>query len=343
MIRRLAICLMLASLAMPALAQSVSTPLPLVLPESRGTSTVLPVVNRETGKFEAFLLVEPEVSAAGLSGTATSHLPSLAVRSLMRPTGGIGNRINAPALRLDASLRLEPGANMALLCDGAANLLNSLGGLANHCLLGALDETPDPLALYTPALRANATISQGALRVDLGAGLQRFSLGSAAAPPTLYRGDDAGSGTGMWWNQPLLSGYLNGMHLNQIDLTGQARLALGQKGWLSIGGSLARARLIANTNALFGGNDWTRSAISFGGGYGAFSGALIGHSLQSANGGNWEGLDLGFSWQTPWNARLSIGAENILSNGDNRTGLGEVGLPEAPKGRTPYVRYQQDL
>lgn len=341
MIRRLAICLMLASVAMSALAQSASTPLPLVVPESRSASAVLPVVNRETGKFEAFLLVEPEGLPAGLSGVDSSHLPSLAVRTLMRPAGDTGNHY-APALRLDASLRLERGGNMALLCDGAASVLNSLGGLASHCLLGALDEPADPLALYSPALRADATLSQGPLRLGLGVGLQRFNLTAPSAPPALYRVEDGSVGA-PWWNQPLLNGYLNGLHLNQIDVSGQARLALGEQGWLSIGGSLARARLIANTNALFGGNDWTRSAVSFGGGYGAFSGTLIGHTLQSASGATWQGLDLGFSWQTPWNARLSIGAENILSSGDNRTGLGEVGLPTAPKGRTPYVRYQQDL
>lgn len=336
MIRRLAISLMLACSAMLAHAQSASAPLPLLLPESHNETTLLPVVNRETGTFEAFLLVEPSSSPTGLLGN--SHVPSLSVQPLMQSTRAIGG--GARPLRVDTSLRLEPGANMALLCDGPANLLNSLGGLASHCLIGALDDRPDPLARYSPALRANAALSHGAVRVDLGVGLQR--LGLAAAPRALYR-DASIADPGPWWNQPLLSSYLGGLRMEQIDLSGRARLSLGEQGWLSIGGSLARARLIANTNALFGGNDWTRTALNFGGGYGAFSGTLIGHTLQSATGTAWQGLDFDLSWQTPWNGRLSIGAENILSSGDNRTGLGEVGLPEAPKGRTPYVRYQQDL
>lgn len=336
MIRRLAISLMLACSAMLAHAQSASTP--LLLPESHNETTLLPVVNRETGTFEAFLLVEPSSSPAGLLGN--SHVPSLSVQSLMQSTRAIGD--GTRALRVGTSLRLEPGANMALLCDGPANVLNSLGGLASHCLIGALDDRPDPLARYSPALRANAALSLGAVRVDLGVGLQRLGL-AAMAPRVLYRDTLPGAELGAWWNQPLLSGYLGGLRMEQIDLSGRARLSLGEQGWLSIGGSLARARLIANTSALFGGNDWTRTALNVGGGYGAFSGTLIGHTLQSATGTAWQGLDFDLSWQTPWNGRLSIGAENILSGGDNRTGLGEVGLPEAPKGRTPYVRYQQDL
>jgi len=341
MIRRLAICLMLAGSALPAFAQSVRAPLPVVLPESRSESTLLPVVNRETGRFEAFLLVEPAVAPAGLLGADASQIPALSIRTLMQPASD-RRRDAASGLRLGASLRLEPGTNMALLCDGAANVLNSLGGLASHCLLGALDERPDPLARYSPTLRSSATLTRGALRVDLGAGLQRLGLASSPPAPTRYRGGEAAD-AGVWWNHPLVNGYLSGMRLDQIDVDAQARLSLGEQGWLSIGGSLARARLIANTNALFGSNDWTRSALSIGGGYGAFSGTLIGHSLQSASGTRWQGLDFGVSWQTPWNARLSVGAENILSRGDNRVGIGEVGLPAAPKGRTPYVRYQQDL
>lgn len=337
MIRRIAISLMLAASAMSARAQSESAPLPLVAHEARIASTLLPVVNRETGAFEAFLLVEPSASMAGLPGVIAPVIPSLPANTLLQH----GREINrgASTLHVGSALRLEQGGNMALLCDGPANVLTSLGGLASHCLLGALDERADPLAPYTPHLRAQVFVRQGPLRVDLGAGLQRQAL---SMPPTLYR-DSERADDGLWWDRPLLRGYLSDLRLDQLDLSGQARLSLGEQGWLTIGGSLARARLIANTNTLFNGRDWTRTALSVGGGYGAFSGSLIGHSLQSESGATWQGLDFGLSWQTPWNARLSIGAENILSNGDNSVGIGEAGLPEAPKGRTPYVRYQQDL
>lgn len=337
MIRRIAICLMLAGSAMAARAQSGNSPFLLVTPETRSESTLLPVVNRETGAFEAFLLVEPSTLTAGLPGVGAPVIPSLPQRTLLQRGRGI-NR-GASTLHIGTSLRLEQGGNMALLCDGPANVLTSLGGLASHCLLGALDERTDALAPYSPTLRALTTVSQGPLRVDLGVGLQRQALN---APPALYR-DNQHVDDGLWWDRPLLRGYLSDLRLDQLDLSGQAKLSLGEQGWLTIGGSLARARLIANTNALFNGKDWTRTALSIGGGYGPFSGSLIGHSLQSESGATWQGLDFGLSWQTPWNARLSIGAENILSRGDNAVGIGETGLPDAPKGRTPYVRYQQDL
>src|SRR3546814_5354690 len=74
----------------------------------------------------------------------------------------------------------------------------------------------------------------------------------------------------VWCNRPLLNGYLSGLTLDQIDIGGQAYLPMGEQGWLSIGGSVARARLIANTNALFRSGDWTRSAFTLSGGFGAF-------------------------------------------------------------------------
>jgi hypothetical protein len=55
-------------------------------------------------------------------------------------------------------------------------------------------------------------------------------------------------------------------------------------------------------------------------------------------------LGAGVTWRTPWKAKLSVGAENLVSRGKNPFGLPdartEIGTEE---GRVPYVRYQQDL
>ncbi|PKM08610.1 MAG: hypothetical protein CVV14_03235 [Gammaproteobacteria bacterium HGW-Gammaproteobacteria-4] len=346
MIRRLAVSLLLALVAGVAHAQVPlkwpATTRPEQPSEQPVESTLLPVLNRETGKFEAFLLVEP-------ANLQAAHGLNLLPTPLSHPVVS-GSRIlgaNSPHMaRLRGNVRLEPGNNLAVLCDGPASLINSLGGLSQHCLLASLDQHPDPLARYSPALRANVALDSGPVRVDLGIGAQRQSLSRAvlgAAPRGYTILGGAANSNNVWWNRPLLSGYLSGLTLDQIDFGGQAYLPLGEQGWLSIGGSVARARLIANTNALFRSGDWTRSAFTLGGGYGAFSGALTGHSTQSDNGLRWQGVDIGVSWMTPWSGRLSIGADNILSSGDSNTGLGEIGLPDEPKGRTPYVRYQQDL
>lgn len=345
--RRLAICLLFALTASMAHAQvplqwPATTRGEQSRPEQPATSTLLPVLNRETGRFEAFLLVEPE---AMQPATGLNLLPTPLSRSIIAGSRTLGSDSMHPA-RLSGSVRLEPGNNLAVLCDGPASLISSLGGLSQHCLLAALDQHPDPLARYSPALSANLSLDKGPVRVDLGIraqrqGFNRAVLGAAPRGYALLGGTT--NSNNVWWNRPLLNGYLSGLTLDQIDIGGQVYLPMGEQGWLSIGGSVARARLIANTNALFRGGDWTRNAFTLSGGFGAFSGALTGHSTQSSNGLRWQGLDLGVSWSTPWSGRLSIGADNILSSGDSNTGLSEVGLPDEPKGRTPYVRYQQDL
>ena len=52
-----------------------------------------------------------------------------------------------------------------------------------------------------------------------------------------------------------------------------------------------------------------------------------------------------FTWRTPWNANLSVGASNVLNSGvnDNPAADKPVDRFESIYGRIPYVRYQQDL
>lgn len=61
----------------------------------------------------------------------------------------------------------------------------------------------------------------------------------------------------------------------------------------------------------------------------------------------WTTVDINFAWRTPWNASLSLGAQNFL--GQERA-AGELGMdvsapPELDSAfsRVPYVRYEQDL
>lgn len=57
-------------------------------------------------------------------------------------------------------------------------------------------------------------------------------------------------------------------------------------------------------------------------------------------------FDVHFTWRTPWNANLSVGASNVLNAGTEDTGNTEnipVDPLESIYGRIPYVRYKQDL
>jgi hypothetical protein len=57
-------------------------------------------------------------------------------------------------------------------------------------------------------------------------------------------------------------------------------------------------------------------------------------------------FDVHFTWRTPWNANLSVGASNVLNAGADSAG-GSDNQPADPLepiyGRIPYVRYKQDL
>jgi len=85
---------------------------------------------------------------------------------------------------------------------------------------------------------------------------------------------------------------------------------------------------------------------------GAFSSGIQGfyrESVDFLNRGSVDNLttfDVHFTWRTPWNANLSVGASNILNAGADQP-VGTENQPVDPLesiyGRIPYVRYKQDL
>lgn len=85
---------------------------------------------------------------------------------------------------------------------------------------------------------------------------------------------------------------------------------------------------------------------------GAFSGGIQGFYRDQVDFLNREPLDslttfdVHFTWRTPWNADLSLGASNILNSGadDQSASDSQSTDPfESIYGRIPYVRYKQDL
>jgi hypothetical protein len=85
---------------------------------------------------------------------------------------------------------------------------------------------------------------------------------------------------------------------------------------------------------------------------GAFSTGIQGYYRDSVNFLNRNTLDsmttfdVHFTWRTPWNANLSVGASNVLNAGTDSAGGSEnpsADPLEPIYGRIPYVRYKQDL
>ena len=85
---------------------------------------------------------------------------------------------------------------------------------------------------------------------------------------------------------------------------------------------------------------------------GSFSSGIQGYyrdSVDFLNRGNVDSLatfDVHFTWRTPWNANLSVGASNVMNAGADSTVTTEsqpVDPFESIYGRIPYVRYKQDL
>jgi len=85
---------------------------------------------------------------------------------------------------------------------------------------------------------------------------------------------------------------------------------------------------------------------------GAFSTGIQGYYRDSVNFLNRNNLDsmttfdVHFTWRTPWNANLSVGASNVLNAGTDPAAGSEnqsADPLEPIYGRIPYVRYKQDL
>ena len=85
---------------------------------------------------------------------------------------------------------------------------------------------------------------------------------------------------------------------------------------------------------------------------GAFSTGIQGYYRDSVDFLNRDSVDalttfdVHFTWRTPWNANLSVGASNLLNAGTEnsaKTDSQPVDPLESIYGRIPYVRYKQDL
>ncbi|MEO8159930.1 MAG: hypothetical protein ABI588_00820 [Arenimonas sp.] len=308
---RLTLCLLLATTATAAFGQSK---LPATGADGSTNTTVLPLWNSRSGQVDALLLIEPSV------------LPQLPSQRVIRPVGD--------GLQLRAGLSLEANPGMGVLCN-SGSVITTVGSMAGHCMLVNLGDQANAPAhsslnglLQLQRSRTTVTGTLGLGRDLLGPG-NPLPIGNAAADRRLL--------------DSLLGPNSATLDSRNASLIGQVNL--GTQSWVSIGGTLARVRLIP-TEQLRGGlpPEWGAGSVSLAAGRGNFGGEITGQMIEvPGQPSRYSTLGAGVTWRTPWKARLSVGADNLVTRGKNPFGLPDARNTEEDEGRVPYVRYQQDL
>lgn len=210
---------------------------------------------------------------------------------------------------LDSTFGLNAGDSLGLLCDRKHGLSSALNNLADNCVLASI-----------PARRtgAAAIFQRNGTQVGVGAGNSRTPIPAWLAPGT------GGNGR---------------VDLNDITIFSQKTLP--REGYVSIAGTVAKARLQSPSEIPGFSDRWTSRQLNVGGGIGDFGVNVIGEVVDTPGRDRWGSLGLGLSWRTPWSGQLTVGADNLVTRGKN---------PFAPasnegddEGAVPYVRYEQDL
>ena len=215
---------------------------------------------------------------------------------------------------LDATYGLEAGDSLALLCSGNAGKGRALGSLPNNCLLATLGER---IGKNGSRASASAAFANRSGRVGITAGSSQDSISPWRAP-----------------------GMRNQVESN--DLTVFAQKNIRDEGFVSIAGTVAKARLVPASEAAPAlARRWSSKSLAVGGGYGAFGASVVGHVVDTPGQPAFGGLGLGLTWRTPWSGQLTVGADNVVTRGKNPFLPGDEA--DGDGGTVPYVRYEQDL
>lgn len=220
---------------------------------------------------------------------------------------------------LDAVYGLEAGDSLALLCDRKNGLSGAIGNLANHCMLAALGQEANGVA----GSQRNSVTT--AFNTDAG----RLGI-------TVGKGSDTLPG----WLTPGARSAGSKVDINDLTVFAQKNLSLD--GYVSIAGTVAKARLASPSEFPDLADRWSSKSLTIGGGFGAFGASIVGHVTDTPGQPKFEGLGLGLTWRTPWSGQLTVGAENVVTRGKNpfSPANGDTGDEEDA---VPYVRYEQDL
>lgn len=308
----------------------------LPLAEQNADAQVLPIWNTQSGQLEALLLLPDEADDARVLSRV---LPETRLSAGTGAAIGLDLDLNRGG-RLHSRLQPETNTGLALLCNESVHVAMTLGPLAEQCLLARIgaDEQALPGTSHSPGIALDNLWQSPGGALDLS-----FGLSWLDTPLHNNRPSPAQTGPALHATPatppPLVLG-----NLQRRELHLGSQFSLDPNRRISLGGSLASHEL---RGALPGGHTrWDSTTITLGVNYHGLSGHLTGRLIEvPQNQSSFNGLDLGFSWRTPWQGELSFGAQNILNKTpDSREWpLHELPPLEVPGGRTPYVRYKQDL
>ena len=232
---------------------------------------------------------------------------------------GAGARWRFGSTTLEATYGLQTGSSLALLCDSQTGLSSTMGQLASNCVLGVLASAEgDKPGAGSRHATTSASLSRNGNKVGVSVGNGRDTLPIWLAP-----------------NQ------LGGARYEQNDFSLFAEKSISREGFVSVGGTVARARLVPAADVPQLADQWNTRSLSIGGGIGSFGANVVGRVVNVPGESNvWKGLGLGLTWRTPWSGQLSVGADNVVTRGKNPF---SVNGQKDDEGTVPYVRYQQDL
>lgn len=236
---------------------------------------------------------------------------------VLEPTDELtaGTRARFGNSSLDATFGLQAGDSLALLCDRTRGLVAGIGNLANNCMLASLGQADG-----SRRGSASAAFNRAGGKFGVSAGTGQDTLPAWLAPGAA------------------------GSKVDINDLTIFAQKNISTQGFVTIAGTVAKARLLTPAAAEASGFDsdrWSSKTLSVGGGIGNFSANIIGQVLDTPGQAKWEGLGVGITWRTPWSGQLTVGADNVITRGKNP--FAPADSADAAEGTVPYVRYEQDL
>lgn len=329
-LRRLS--MMVACALMGGVVQAQPTP---TLAGHDNDTQILPIWNARSGRVEALLLLSSDEDSGNPLDRVFPREPAM-------PSIGFGVALDGGS-QLRGMLQPDMNTGLAILCNQGVHVAMTLGTLGQECLLTQVGIAADPLlsSVRSPGLSLDTQWQSADGGMDLSFGLSWLDASLHSTEPAPFLAGLGGTTTYSPSLPQLLPITLGDISLRQVHLKGS--FSLGRQNWWSLGGSVSRQEL----NLLAGHQQvhWDSAAITLGVGHRKLSGYLTGRLIELPQGRNITGVDLGFSWRTPWQGELSFGAKNVLNQTpDSSTWpLAELPVLEAPGGRTPYVRYKQDL
>ncbi|MEO5629281.1 MAG: hypothetical protein ABIQ62_05885 [Thermomonas sp.] len=259
--------------------------------QDKRDAAVVPVFNKDSGKLEAVLLLEP---------TTTS----------------VGSRWRFGSTTLEATYGLQNGDSLALLCDRRNGIGSEIVQLANSCVLASLDGD-NTIGNGSRHSTAGASVSRNGNKLGVAVGSGRDTLPAWLAPNKVTN------------------------KVDQSDFSMFAEKDIGRDGFVSVGGTVARVRLVPAADVPQLADQWNTRSLNIGAGVGSFGANIVGRVVNVPGESSvWKGLGLGLTWRTPWSGQLSVGADNVVTRGKNPF---SVKGDQEDEGTVPYVRYQQDL